>query len=200
MEVESERAGHFLGEEGAERAAADPAHDLADQVAVGDGVVAVGGSGLPEGLLGGERFGHRVPGPHLFPGQRGVQRRQAGLVGEQEANRQLFLPRLRELGPVGRHGRVEVEAALLGQEVGADRGGALGGREDELERLVVVRPVPLTVEGAAAEVDDLAAAQVHAEGGTDFAALLEIAGEARRGPPRSRAPPTRDGAGGLRGH
>ena len=53
--------------------------------------------------------------------------RQTGLVGEQPAHRDLFLAGSAELRPVqGRRG-VQIELAALRQQMGADRGGALGG-------------------------------------------------------------------------
>ena len=55
VEVGAERRGDLVAEERAERRAGDAPHDLADQVAVRQRVVAVGGAGLPPRRLGGER-------------------------------------------------------------------------------------------------------------------------------------------------
>ena len=50
----------------------------------------------------------------------------------------LPLPVRLELGPVLGHRRVDVEVAALGEQVGARRGGALGGGEHELEAVLGV--------------------------------------------------------------
>ena len=61
MEVEAERFRDLLAEERSERATADAAHDLADEVTEGERVVPVPRARLPQGLLRGERVDDRVP-------------------------------------------------------------------------------------------------------------------------------------------
>ena len=92
-ELEVERHGDLVVEEGAEALAGDPPHDLADQPAVGGGVVAVGGAGLPHRRLLLERPDHRVPGQRLLEGERGVDVGQAGLVAEQPPHGDVALAR-----------------------------------------------------------------------------------------------------------
>src|SRR3546814_5388582 len=89
-ELEVERAGDLLGEEGAEALAADAAHYLADQPPVGGGVVAVGGARLPHGGLGLEGADDRVPLEHLVPGEGGVDEGQDGLLAQQPAHGDLL--------------------------------------------------------------------------------------------------------------
>ena len=62
VEVGAERPGDLLGEELADGGAAgDPADDLADEVALGEGVVAGRGAGLPQRRLRGEERGRLLP-------------------------------------------------------------------------------------------------------------------------------------------
>ena len=137
-ELEAERLGDLVVEEGAEALARDALHDLADQPAVGGGVVAVRGAGLPHRRLGLEGPDHRLPGQRLLEGERGVDVGQAGLVAQQPAHGDVRLAGRLELGPVLGDRRVDVEVAPLGEQVGARRGGALGGREHELEGVLRV--------------------------------------------------------------
>jgi hypothetical protein len=48
---DAERRGDLVGEERPQRLAGDTAHDLTNQVALGESVVAGGGAGLPPGFL-----------------------------------------------------------------------------------------------------------------------------------------------------
>src|SRR5438094_488294 len=57
-ELQPERLGHLLAEEGAERPAAHPPDDLADEEAERQPVVAVPRARAPERLLAGQRIGH----------------------------------------------------------------------------------------------------------------------------------------------
>ena len=54
-QVDAERLGDLVGDEGAERATVDPADQLAGEPAVGQGVVAVPAADRPLGCGGGER-------------------------------------------------------------------------------------------------------------------------------------------------
>ena len=132
-ELEAERRRDLVVEERAEALAGDAPDHLADQPAVGGGVVAVRGAGLPHRRLHLERPDHRVPGQRLLEGERGVDVGQAGLVAQQPAHGDVALAGRLELGPVLGDRRVDVELAALGEQVGARRGGALGGGEHQLE-------------------------------------------------------------------
>ena len=80
--------------------------------AEGVDVVAVGGAGLPPGVLFGQGGGHGRPVQHGARGQPPADGGQASLVGEQLADGDRVLARSGELGPVCGDGRVEVELAL----------------------------------------------------------------------------------------
>ena len=176
-EVQPQGLRDLLGEVRAQRAPTDATDDLTDQPPVGQGVVAVGGTGLPQRLLFGQGRHDRVPGLDLLGAEGRIDGGEAGLMREQEEYGDIALSRLRELGPVGGHRRVEVELAPLGQQVGAGRGGTLGGGEDQLEGVLVVGSGPLAVKGAAVDVDHLVAAYVQAEGRPHLAPDLEVVGE-----------------------
>ncbi len=175
-ELEPERLGQLVVEERAEAATIDPAHHLADQVAVGERVVAVGDTGLPVGRLHLERVDHRLPRHHLVARQLGVDGGETGLVAEQPAHGDLLLARLAELGPVGDDRRVDVEQPALREQVGAGRGGALRRREHDLQGVVVVRRAGVVAD-TAPEVDDLGAVDVERVARPDLAVLLEVVRE-----------------------
>ena len=73
VEVQTERPRDLLGEERPERAPGDPPHHLADEIPVGQRVVAVRRARLPERLLRGQRVNDGVPRPHLLLRQRPVE-------------------------------------------------------------------------------------------------------------------------------
>ena len=174
-----ERPRHLGGEEAAQAAPADPPHQLADQPAERDPVVAVAGSGFPGRLArrhaGGDGLG--VVPARTVPAQQRIGPGQpdgARLVAEELAHRGRRLARLPELGPVAHHGRVEVELAPVLEHVGAQRRHALGRRHDHAPGRFLPRP---PVAGPAGpEVDDALA--VH-EG-------AERAAPCRRSPPPAR--------------
>ena len=120
-ELEPERLRDLVAEERADAAAVDVSHHFPEQVAVGHRVVAVRGAGVPQWLLLLERPDHRVPCEHVGRRELGVERRQSCLVAQQVAHRDPFLARLRELGPVARDRKVDVELAALGEQAHARR-------------------------------------------------------------------------------
>ena len=103
QELGTERTGDLGVEEGAEIATVDATDHLADQVPVGEGVVAVRGARLPEGLLGGERVGDRAVVEHRARRHRVAQRGQAGLVAHELTNGDIALA----AGPHGQGGPAE---------------------------------------------------------------------------------------------
>ena len=137
--------GHLVGEERAERLAGDPAHELPDQEPEGDAVVDVLGARLPQRLLRLECPDDRIPGARVLERQRSVDDRQAGLVREQPAHRDPVLAVGAELRPVLDHRSVQIELAALGQQVGADRGSALGRGCDGGDGVLVPRSVRLAI-------------------------------------------------------
>jgi hypothetical protein len=97
-------------------------------------------------------------------------------VGEEPADRDALLAVGRELRPVGGDGRVEVELAALGQQVGAGGDDALGRGVDDLQGVALPGAAGPRVGDAAPQVDDLPAVQVDA----DRRAHLLVAGQIRR--------------------
>ena len=93
-ELETERLGDLVVPERAEALAGDAPHDFADEVAVGDRVVAVRGARLPVGLLHLDRVDDRIPGEHLFGGERRVDGGETRLVAQEPAHRDVLLARL----------------------------------------------------------------------------------------------------------
>jgi hypothetical protein len=175
-ELESVGLRDLVVEERAEAAAVDAPHDLTDEVPVGHRVVAVRDAGLPQRQLHLERADDRVPRQCLGARELGVDGGQPRLVGEQPLHRDVLLAGLPELGPVLHHRRVDVEQAALGEQVRADRSGALGAGEDDLQRVVVVRRAGV-VARPAPDVDDLPAVDVERVARALFAVLDEVVGE-----------------------
>jgi hypothetical protein len=117
-EVQPERAGDLLAKN-SPRLRRDPSDDLADEPAVGDGVVAVLGAGLPQRARCRRAPRDGVPVEHLLVGEAGLGVDQPRLVAQQPRHRDLLLALGRELRPVLRHRRVQVQLAALGEQVGA---------------------------------------------------------------------------------
>ena len=176
-QVEIERFGNLLAKERAERATGDAAHDLADEMAVRERVVAVARAGRPQRRLLGEPVHDELPVAVPVLGNRLRERGEPGLMCEQHAHGDRVLAVLRELRPVRRDRRVEVELAARDEHVRAQRGGALGARPDHADRVAFPRPPGRGVGAPAPEVDDRLAVERHADGGADLAALGEVAFE-----------------------
>ena len=103
VEVGAERAGDLLREERADRLARDAAHDLADEVALRDRVVARRGARLPPRRLRGEQGRALLPVVEVVAGHRLVPTRTGRRCGPSGGGpRCPSLPFGRELGPVRR--------------------------------------------------------------------------------------------------
>ncbi len=176
-EVQAQRLGYLLRQDGAQCASGRPQHQLGQQPAVGLRVVAVPGARLPEGLLRGDRVrsGDSVAG--LGGGQPPVQRREARTVGEQVADQGLLLAARLELRPVRADRRVQVEQPALVQQQRHGRGHALGRGADDLRGVLGPGLGAVGVLGAAPQVDDLAAVAVDGHGRAPVAEHLEVAYE-----------------------
>ena len=111
-EVEAERLRDLLAEVGADRAAGDAPHDLADEVAVRDRVVAVRRCPAPRPAPGARA--RRIIGSHASASSSVAARRptRARRGARAGSDRDALLAGLRELGPVLGDRRVEVELAL----------------------------------------------------------------------------------------
>ena len=172
-DVEVQRACKALGHKASDAPACGALDDLARQPAVRTCVVTVGGVRLPQRLLGGKRVDHWIPGIHVLQRYRSVDCGQAGAVAEQPADEDLLFAGLRELRPVARHGRVEVELALLREQMGGDGDHALGGGGDHLQGFGGIG-LAAGGPGAAPQVDHRFAVEVDAASGADIAVLLEV--------------------------
>ena len=184
-EVGAERAGDLVAEVGADAAAADAAHQLADEPAEAQRVIAVLRARLPPRRLRGVGARHGVPVEERRGRQRRVDGDEPRAVVEQPAHGDRSLVRLRELGPVARHRRVEVELALVCEPVRAERGHALRGREQVHDR--VGRPGARAgrVRVAAPEVDHAPAVERDGHRGAELLGVRELLGEERRARRRS---------------
>ncbi len=173
----AEWLGDLLAQERARGEAGDPADHLADREAEHMAVVLVAGARLPERLLGLDRPDHRGPGGDLLEGELRVQGRDARAVAEDHPGGDLLLAVARELGPVAGDRGVQVEPALLGEQVGTDAHRALGAGEHRDEGVLRPGPAGALVGGAAPQLDHLAAAGVDGDGGAQFGELGEVARE-----------------------
>jgi hypothetical protein len=149
----------------------DPPHELPDQVPVGDCVIQVFGAWPPPRLLRLECPDDRIPGAGLLKGQRAVDARQAGLVEEQPAHRDLLLARSAELRPVLDHPSVEIELAALRQQMCADRSSAFGRGCGQGHGVFAPRSVRFAIDEAAPQVDHGATAHVDAARCADLAGV-----------------------------
>ena len=107
----------------------------------------------------------------------GVDGGQARLVAEEHPHGHVGFSGPGELWPDVSHPDVEVEFATLGQDVGAHGGGALGGREHELQGPVVVGPSGLTVVPAAVQVQHRTPVAVDADLRAQVPELGEVGDE-----------------------
>jgi hypothetical protein len=176
-EVEAERTGEFVAEIAPERAPADPAHHLAHEPTERDRVVAVARAGLPVRRLTRECAGHRVPVQAGLRAQRLVDRGEARAVVEQEPHGDPLLARRRELGPVARDGRLDVEGAARGEPVRAQCGGALRARVHHHERVFAPGPLARGVGEATPQVDDALPVDDRAQRGAELAVRGEVVRE-----------------------
>ena len=98
VKVGFERLGHLPGEERADGVARDAAHDLTDEVALRQRVVARGRARLPPRRLGGEPGRAELPVGELLGDERLLPAAQAGGVPHYLAHLHPFLAVGRELG------------------------------------------------------------------------------------------------------
>ena len=93
------------------------------------------------------------------------------------ADRDRRLPVRREGGPVPCDRRVEIQKALLHEQIGADREHALRAREHDGGGVVLPGPTRSGIGDASPHVDDPAALDVHGATSTEVVALDEIRDE-----------------------
>src|SRR6266550_2071770 len=176
-QVELQWPADSLGDEPSNRNTGDAADHLARQPSVRAHVIAMGGVRLPEWTLGAKALDDRCPSVDILDADRTVDRRKPSAVAEQPSHRDLVLALCPELRPVFDDGRVEVELALLRQDVPGNRNHTLGRRHDHLQGVCRVRLRGSWAGHAALEIDDGSAIEIHAAGGTNIAESLEVSRE-----------------------
>jgi len=177
VQVEPERAGDLVAQVRADGLAAHAPDHLAHQPAVRDGVVAVVLVGGPPRLLRSERGGHARPVEHRLGRQRLADGGEAGAMIEQRPHAHVPLPCGRELGPVLRDRRIEVEQPLIDEAMRADRGETLGRREDGDEGVTLPRLGARAVHRAGPEIDDGPPIERDGERGAELGGRGERRGE-----------------------
>ena len=176
-EVDAEWISDLAAEERPDRLPGDAAHDLADEVAEGERVVAVARARLPEWFHLGQPPDDEVPVEVARVGDGLAKADETGLVREQHPHGDRVLAVLGELGPVGRDGRVEVEVAARHEHVGAQRRRTFGARPNDTNRVVFPGAPGRGVGDATPQVDNRLTVDRDAHRRTDLAALGEVAVE-----------------------
>ena len=179
LEVGTERARDLVADELLERFAGDPAEHLADQVAVGEGVIARRGARLPPRRLsarGGRSTSPSRRCPRCANG--GSHPESPERVRQQVAKLDVLLAVCGELRPVlgdrrewhrpGR-GRSSINARQRGERLGA--------REDVDDGVLAPRHRLGGIRVAAPHVDDEFAVDVDGYRGADFLAVGDLVGE-----------------------
>ena len=177
VEVRAEALRHLFPEKGTEALAAHPPDELAEQVAMGHGLVSAAGARLPPGRLGGEQPGAFVPVVERFQGDRRFESRQPGHVAEQITHGQLLFAGLGELRPVLRHGGIRIDRTPVDEDQGRDGRHHLGGRVDIDDGVPLPGPGPRRIGMSRPDVHDELPVHGRRKGRTDLPALPEVVGE-----------------------
>src|SRR5271156_1346685 len=135
MNIKFERTREFIAQIYTRRLARDAPNHLAHQPSERDRMVAMGRAWHPPRFHLRQRGRERVPVVERAELQRFAYGGKTRAMAQQKSHRQLVLARLRKLGPVLRHGRVDINEALVYQAMRANRGDALGGRVNVDERV-----------------------------------------------------------------
>ena len=107
---------------------------------------------------------------------------------QEMACRDPLLARHRELGPVARHGRIQVELPAVDEDEGAERGHRFRRREDVDDRVALPRTRPCRIGVAAPQVYHDVAIDRRGERGADLPSRVEVRreGVADRSEPRGK--------------
>ena len=175
MEVEPPGRRDLLREEAPDAAPVDPPDDLADEVAVEAGLLAVPGPRLPERRRRGEQPGEVFPVEERLGRLRLAEGEDPRLVGQQVADERPLLPGLRVFRPVAGDGRVQVEFAAFGEEERARGHERLRHRVGVRDRVLRPGQTGLRIGVSAPEIDDEPPVQVDGDGGPQLAPLREAA-------------------------
>ena len=169
-----QRLGQLPAKELPEALAGHPAHHFADEMALGQGVVAARRARLPPRGLAGQGVHHFLPVIDVFVGHRLIHPGKPRRMAHEVPHLHLVFAVLRELRPVALHRRVEVEFAPVGQQQGGQRGHGLGGGIDVDNGVLLpgqgARPVPIT----SPKIDHRLAFDADRDAGPHVAALLEV--------------------------
>ena len=157
--------------------AGEASDHLADEEAVGVGVVGVPRPGHPPGIGGGEGRSHAVPVPEVLVGQRLVDRRHGALVAERLTKRDLVLAPGAELRPDGGEPVVETDAPGVDLLQGQQRHDRLAHAVEVHDRVGRPRLGLRLVPPATVEVDDRAPVDDHVHRRADLAPLGEALDE-----------------------
>jgi len=176
-EIKSQRACQAIGDHLAHAYARDPFENFAGEPAIRDGVITVRRARLPIWSLRGQGGNDRIPGENIVQVERPVDGGEAGAMAEEPANRNLPFAFGGKLGPVLADRGVEVELALLGEDVRRDRDHALGGGDDHLQGVAGVGVRTARLCYAAPKVNDHAAVTVNAKRSADLAVAVEVGDE-----------------------
>ena len=175
VEVRPQGFGDLLPEERAERDAADAPHHLADEMALRDGVVAAGGAGRPPRRLRGEQRCGALPVVNVLDRHRLFPTGEPGAVAHQVPHLHGRLAGLRELRPVLRHRRPEIQLAAVCQQQGGQRRHGLGGGIDVDDGVFQPRLALGGVAAAGPEIDGELAFHCEGEGGAHVSMFGEVA-------------------------
>ena len=153
MEIEADRFAEVGLEVAADRVSGDAADDLADQEALGVGVIAMTVAQRPPGFLFGQGGGHQIPVEERSGWEWSANGGEAALVGQDPAEGDVGLAVLGELGPIVGDFAVDFQLASLGHAPGED--GANGFADGIAADKCVLGPGPgvFGVGPAAVEVD-----------------------------------------------
>ena len=171
---DAERAGDLFGEEAADAASVDAAHELARQPAERQRVIAGFGARFPERRQLGDRGDGAIPIEQIARREAGRHLRNAGLMRQHVVDADVRFAVLGELGPVRCDGIGVVDEAPLGEQMDAGGGQPLRRRERDGHRVALPRALRLVIGEPAPEIDDLAAAVIDSEAGPNVHVLLEL--------------------------
>ncbi len=177
MEVGLERFGDLAREVRPDRVARDAADDLADEVALREGVVARRRARFPPGRLGRQARRAQVPVGELLGGERLLPSAQPRGVPHDMAHLDVLLAVGGEFRPVGRDRGVEVELAAIVQHQRDQECHRLGRRPDVRQRVAFPWLRLLRVGPASPDVHHRLAVDIDGDRRADVGTRIELSRE-----------------------